>query len=238
MRQIHPVSFHEKFVASGVYTFHKHGNPRDLHEYWSTHELPDGGKLIREDTPELLIEAWVSPEQEGGRIERVDLRYVGNLHARVKEQGNASYVFDSDKVQFGYTLENKPRQFEEVSLPANYLVAVLPSNLFIGFTLAALASATGESVPICTCGIKYPAIPTEELSFNVHVYYLPAITGEKGLIHVVGRARDAFRYTLGSQPPMYYWIDEHGVLLRAGFLNGMTHIELTQYARRPDLPKS
>lgn len=238
MRQIHPVGFHEKFVASGVYSYYEHGSPRSAQEYWSIHELPDGGQLIRVDFPILLIEAWVSPVQEGGRIERADLHYLGNSHGRVKEQGKASYVFESDKVQLGYTIENKPRQFEEISLPANYLVEVFPSNLFIGFTLAALASVTGDRVPICTCGIKYPTVPTEELAFHVFVYSLPPIAGEKGSIHVIGRTLDAFRYTLGSQPPMYYWIDEHGVLLRVEFLNGMTHIELTQYARHPESPTS
>jgi hypothetical protein len=234
MRQIHPVGFHEKFVASGVYRYYEHGNPRDIHEYWTIHELPDGGQLIRVDFAELLIEAWVSPIQEGGRVERVDLHFSRNPSGQVKEQGKASFVFESDRVQLGYTMENKARQFEEFSLPSDYVVSVFSSSLFLGLELANLAKAKGDRIPICTCAINYPGIPTEELTFNVHIYYLPPITGEKGSINVVGHAIDASRYITGSNPPMYNWVDEHGILLRAESFNGITHTELTQYARRPE----
>ena len=86
MRQLHPVSLHEKFLASGLYTHLRDERPAATEE-WTIHELPDGSQIVRvdiEDNAEqsramtILIEAWRTSE---AKVERFDVWLNRRDHA-------------------------------------------------------------------------------------------------------------------------------------------------------------
>lgn len=70
MRYLHAVGLAEKLLSSGVYV----GADGQPVEAWSIHVLPDGAWLVRVDrvVRAMLIEGWRAPDDEGGRIERLD----------------------------------------------------------------------------------------------------------------------------------------------------------------------
>jgi hypothetical protein len=247
MRQIHPVSFHEKFVASGVYEYYFDDRPTGSIERWSIHELPDGAQLVRVDQrwasgspKEILIEAWRSPlEEVGGRIERLDISALG----RDGNKGKATYMFESDRVQVGYTVDDKQRQQSEISRPPNCVPSV-NSTLFLGFLLANVAKANGECIPICSCN--------PFLSYDVKIEEFGAAFRELGVITIAGKSRPAWRCqrvhpcALVSEDRVIdwevlpsVWLDEYSIVLTTEYpgQDGIVAL-LTQYARRPEPPES
>jgi len=245
MRQIHPVGFHEKFVASGVYTYYHNYTPTGSAERWSIHELPDGAQLIRVDqnwvsgSPKnILIEAWQSPlENIDSRIERVDIAALGSEG----KQGKATYIFEAGRVQVGYSVDGKYQQ-NEVLLPSNCIPSV-NSTLFVGFQFAIVARANGECVPIYAC---HPF-----LTYDVKVEKVGAVIGETDTLSVTGKLLKARRYQIVhpcstrermeilSENLPSAWIDKHNIVLKTEDLRQESIVAmLTQYARRPEPPKS
>ncbi|MCI0353047.1 MAG: hypothetical protein L0Z53_26810, partial [Acidobacteriales bacterium] len=125
MRQIHPVGFHEKFVASGEYTYYgENGVERAISDNWSIHELPDGSQKVRVDWETRegfwvdLIDALLKPEQSGKQIERFEISAYAtdwrSAHIR------ANFIFFEDHVAVGRTYNDEPRENEELNLPSEY----------------------------------------------------------------------------------------------------------------------
>jgi hypothetical protein len=234
MRQIHPVGFHEKFVASGIYTEYQQDVPTGKVERWSIHELPDGAQLIRVDYDwskysSVLIEAWRSP---ASRVERIDIHFWG-AEKNGGIRGEATYLFEADTVQVGYTIDGKPRQQEEVALPSKYVPSV-HSTLFFGFTIADVSVANGDCIPVCMC--TYPKTASDP-----EVQEWGAVALEEGEFAIAGKSVAARRYQWNRQCDAddnvadvhtYFLLDEHHTLLQTENV-GNDSIRLTQYARKP-----
>lgn len=247
MRQIHPVSFHEKFVASGVYLKSHEGMPANEVEQWTIHEQPDGAQLIRVDSrlsnhSNALIEGWRSPSTNGGRIERLDIYLWGEEKNGIRSK--ATYLFEAESVQIGYVIGDQSRQPREMDLPARYIVTIRPSYLFWGFMVADVVNEDGKCVPLC------------ELFFPTTVFHEPRfsevsmmIRESSGLV-IAGKtvnARvcqwhhhcDAPDRPIDPDVGPFFWIDEYDILILTddSKMSG-DRTALTQYARRPDPPKS
>jgi len=241
MRQIHPVGFHEKFVASGTYTEYFEAEPTDNFEHWTVHELPDGGQLIRVDRDQgrLLIEGWRNPLN--ARIERIDI-YVWEKHG---VRGKASYIYENGSLQVAYSTSDRPRQEKEIPLPPDCIIFAGASHLFRGMMIADVARSNGECVPVCLC--RYPIIYSDPV-----VNEFSAVTRETGFLAVAGKTISARRIQWdqpcdsvpedienNSETQPSFWLDEYSVLLR-DVIPGMegNQIYLTQYAHRPERPTS
>jgi hypothetical protein len=245
MRQIHPVGLHEKFVASGVYTYYHENNPTGSEERWSIHELPDSAQLIRVEqnwasgNPRIiLIEAWRgSVENVGGQIERLDI--LG--FRRDGKKGKATYLLESNPVRVSYIVDDMLHQ-DEVDLPTNCVLST-NSTLFLGFTLAKAVRELGQCVPVCKC---WPF-----LSFDAKVETLGAVIRETEVVTIAGKSVRAQGYLLNypcssatqeenvdlEKQPLV-WLDEHHIVLKSESSPGIVTVLLTQYARRPEPPKS
>src|SRR5687767_14762568 len=102
MRHIHPIGFHEKFVASGRYNHYRYGTLAGLVETWSIHELPDHSSLVRVDwdgrndetfRDSMLLEALYEPGLTGEKLNRLEVHAYGAGAAAYKTQAvNVSVI--------------------------------------------------------------------------------------------------------------------------------------------------
>lgn len=238
MRQLHPVSPHEKFVASGVYTFFRDHRPSGLIEYWNIYELPDGSWVIRVDRDgreydgrSVLVEAWRSWLR---RIERFDIHRYGDTEDQVKSL-RGHYTFFDDHVEVGCHINQDHHNQVELALPMNYLVRPF-GEIFTGFILAQLADEEGQPRSVFSNTLNYDDI---HAPVGVIAQMSAGLRGKEQM-DIAGRAVRArlverhFAEAQVTQGHPIAWIDEHDVLLKYQTLDYPSLI-LTQYARRPDL---
>ena len=236
MRQLHAVSGHEQFVASGTYTHYRHNEPTGTVEYWSIHQLPDGGQIIRvdddwreQDGSSVLIEAWRSPESL--RIERFDLHAFGGKEDEIDEVRASFQVFE-DHLEVGRTVDKNEREQFELVLPEQYITAP-ESLIFGGFEVVALAQFRGEAIPV----ISYlPTFLSELTAFRPVTHAQSATYLRAEEITIGSRSYDSQVYEQtnpsdGAHWPI--WVDHHGVLLKFTGSDNIHSAALTQYARRP-----
>lgn len=251
MRQLNPSRAHEKFVASGVYTFYVQDQPVGIVEYWSIHELPDGAQLIRVDMDgrsstlarvkarDTLIEAWRSPPQEGGRIRRFDVRVYGLKDDEVKF-ARVNISVETSHIHIASTLDNRPSQHKEFKFLSNGVV-LGGSALFIGFATAEVAQQDGAEVPVFTYSTPL-AHADNAIIADIHISSQKSPVGEDTLT-IAGKSILACRFQSGPEiggddylPGTIEWLDSYDTLLQSDNGRGGV-IRLTQYARRPE-PKS
>jgi hypothetical protein len=252
MRQIHPVSFHETFVASGVYNDFYEGVPAGRVEKWTIHELPDGAQLIRVDLDwsewSLLVEGWRSAPENGKRIEHLEIHFLGTKRGGVKH-GKASYLIDGDSVHLSCNVDGEPQQDKEILLPSNCIVSAAPT-LFFGLTMVEIAQANGNCVPVCLCDVSYLGYP--KITFGADVHDFSAVKRESRTFVVADKVLNAHCYQwhqpcnpvregieINPEDRPIFWIDEYGILLETDPKTGTDETtRLTQYARRPEPPES
>jgi hypothetical protein len=214
MRQLHPVGWQEKFVASGAYAFAIDGQPTGEIEQWAIHELPDGARLTRVELQHVepnaftLIEAWRPAGAK--QSERVDMQ----AHRPNMPPRRASYHLAADRIDFALNEQHASVPIpDDTWLDAGALI--LRGAIIAQVGRVALASiGPREPVPdvtlvtIASGGVETVTLGAE--SYAARVY------------NVTGMGNDTCAL----------WLDSHDVALRQ--TQGRLAIQLTQYVRRPE----
>jgi hypothetical protein len=230
MRYLHPVGPHEVFVGSGTHVTRRDGEPFGPVEHWTIHELPDGAWLMRVDGDgrevdgrSELIEAWRSPDDEGGRIERFDV-VASNRPDDVPRRVRATYETVGAQLSVGRSLGADERLADVLDLPAGTMMQP-GAYAFVGGLL------TGGAMSVAWrhgLGGLYAA----ELA-TVAVQ-----AGESSELEVSGRVRAVREYrgggVMGPSHPLLgevrYWVDTYGMLVRC--TAGEIEVTLERYAFR------
>jgi len=125
MRQLHPVSFHERFVASGTYTYYNGDTPAGDVERWTLHEPGAGSLTIRADydgrtdsSIDWLFEGLAVETGGHWRIERFDLLALGHT---VKTE--AKFVFGPDGAEISPRVDGEPQAVIRVAATGPFEVA-------------------------------------------------------------------------------------------------------------------
>lgn len=244
MRQIHPVGFHEKFVAHGVYRYgytDDEKRPLKIVEYWSIHELPDASYLIRADWDargefgaSRLVEALRGSKKAGGRIERFDFHEhvdFANTLNKLPRHAKASYTFLENYVQVGRSFDNEMRKQEEMALPLLYAVdaAVNVTRNYV----VELASHSGSGMPVFRPNVLHQG---DDFLRGTLVQCSAEFLGLD--VQTVGRqtfVAKRYQFQCEDGEKAECWFDNHYILLR--YQRGVMYASLTQYARRPEPPK-
>ena len=231
MRYLHPVGIHEAFVASGSYV-----KMRDdtlisgWLEEWSIHQQPDKANLIRVDLSDrasrlsMIIEAWVSPPQEGRRIERLDISAYGGPDSPVKYI-RATYTFSDDTVAIS-SKRDGDAHYREVALPAT-AVPYVETAFFTGWTAA---KVTTHDTPTLVTTI---AADITTLGETPHMVTWSSTTNIAASLQLGSRVYQARQINLirAGTPLPSLWIDEHGILLKQPLVEDDAAIVLKDYAR-------
>jgi len=242
MRQLHPISPHEKFVASGVYSHFRGEKQVGIIESWSINEQPGNGQIIRvdydgreRDGRSILIEAWLNGQK---RTERFDLHAYGSKDDAIK-QARVRYIWMDDKVQITRVINEEIQPIEEINADSSAII--YPGTaLFKGFWVGQSA-AKHQETRIITYDPFYvyqPHQPVDAFRGAYHDYDAVRFL-EIRSITITGKLFEARGYEcttpiLNEWPVA--WLDENDILLRLDNPGGMT-ILLTQYARRVE-PKA
>lgn len=242
MRNIHPVSLHEVFVASGVYhTFDEQGAPIGV-ERWSLHALPDGGQIARADydgrdfsRASLLAEAWSPrPLAEDGRIERLDLR-VYPPKAHPFSEAKASYVLFNTYAEIGRAVDRGPRQQTELALSPG---TILDAPLL--FLKSGLLARLPDPLPIVSPSLALT--PDRVLTPIIRQCPLARPLDDQREVRVGGRAVavTGWQFSEADGVVMFGWFDRYGILVLWGRDAAAEHplTQLIQYARRPEMKPS
>lgn len=245
MRHIHPIGFHEQFVASGIYQYgykDDHSKSLDIIEHWSIHQLPDGAHLVRADWDargefgeSRLVEILRSPETNGRHMERLDVfRYLpfANKVNRYPKLLEENYVFFDDYVQIGRRLDNHPRQQTEMRFASDMSVdpGVNADQSFV----TEIVSHENRRAAVFRPGFPLTVSDTpDQIVVDCAVSILNTET-----ITIMGHPLYARHYqvTCGADLPADYWFDDYRTLLQ--YEKGVMFVSLVQYARRPEPPKS
>ncbi|MFO7322285.1 MAG: hypothetical protein DIU68_011175 [Chloroflexota bacterium] len=125
MRQLHPVSFHERFVASGTYTYYNGDTPAGDVERWTLHEPGAGSLTIRADydgrtdsSIDWLFEGLAVETGGHWRIERFDLLALGHT---VKTE--AKFVFSPEGAEISPRVDGEPQAVIRVAATGPFEVA-------------------------------------------------------------------------------------------------------------------
>lgn len=125
MRQLHPVSFHERFVASGTYTVYDGDAPNGDIERWTLHEPGTGSLTIRADyqgeaggSANWLFEGLAVRADEGWRVERYDLLLLG-----ANQRTEAKLVFSGEGVDISTRVNGDMRDNLRIESRSNFFVA-------------------------------------------------------------------------------------------------------------------
>jgi len=225
MRQLHPVSFHEHFVASGTYTFFQNDVPTGDVEHWTLHEPGAGAWTIRADHDgrdgtgaNWLFEGFYNCTRR--RIERFDLSLYGASHTEAK------FIFESDELEISLRLDGGVKDLLDIPLPPAYVVrspALVADGLVVGGdsrTIAAFAPALEIAAGLVQGG----ALETTTVA---------RLADEP--IEVADRRLDARVYRVHGDRGSDFtcWLDAYDIQLCHQSASGLTAV-LTQYVHRPE----
>jgi hypothetical protein len=243
MRQLHPVSTHEKFVASGVYTHFRGERQVGIVESWSINDQPGNGQIVRvdydgreHDGRSILIEAWLNSQK---RTERFDIQAYGSERDSIKH-AKARYLLMDGKVQITRAINGMIQPLEEMSADSSTII--YPGTaLFEGF-MVAQSAAHEQDIPVISYNplYAYQAHQSVDVFRGYYQKYAAVRFLEKRIITITGKLFEARGYESPAamrDQCTVAWLDEKGILLRLDNPGGLT-ILLTQYARRPELKKS
>jgi hypothetical protein len=250
MRQIHPVAFHEKFVARGMYSHYRDGKLAGLVEYWSIHELPDHSYLVRVDwdgrndeihRDSMLFEALYEPGLMGEKLNRLEVHAYGAGDAAYKTLAvnvnviKASYTFFDDHILVSREFDGQPPIIDEYDWSQNWVVRPAGTRLLMGFAVARYAAQSNTKIKT----LFYEPHYKDETAFEG--YFCDEIVrflAEEELV-VAGKIYSARKIEWVTpdkalKPEAIVWLDKHNVLLRHKTLWFDGDAILTQYARRPE----
>lgn len=222
MRQLHPVSFHEKFVASGTYTLYQGNLPTGDVEHWSMHEPGEGSLTIRSDRDgrggtgaNWILEALCVRES----LERFDLEVFG------ENTTAAQFFLEQYGAIISKRINGETRSREEIALPAGYVAS--PPSLVAQFLF--VSASVGWRVPVLVTELDFQG----GLVAGQHVHeWTVEDAGEAE--HAIGEERIPVReYRIRNGDEMTCWFDKHNVLMRCENAAGARAL-LTQYVRRPE----
>ncbi len=225
MRYIHVVGLHEQFWAGGQYVHYTPDGSQTYSEQWTIHRLPDNAFLTRVDRDgrqhdghSILLEAWRSPDTEGGEIVRFDIHAFSQIGKGI-QQARATYQVIDEVLHIGLSLNDAPREYTEIPLENAFLFPAL--SPFLGEYLKAL-SAKGE-LEVLSPKLTFDG----PLAFTVERYTDNASYLKQDSITCCGREINAAAYRWHDD---IAWVDETDTLLRLN--TGITcHLELMDYAR-------
>lgn len=239
MRQIHPVGFKEKFVASGIYTYTdaEANEPLGITENWSIHRLPDDAHIIRADWDaraeqgeSRIVEAFARLDGGLPVIERFDvirhLDYADDENHFPKET-RATYVFANDHVQISQTLDLKDNHQAELPLPFNFLVD--PKVNITRSYIVRLAQLNKTEIPVFRL-VRNSR--TRRLGGMIEDCQATMLGNDT--LTIDGKPQPATHYRLEcseSDHNPHCWFDERNILLRYQQTNLV--VSLSSYARSP-----
>lgn len=214
MRYLHPVQAHEKFIASGVYTFFKDGDALDKTEEWVIHEHPDGERFIRvdadyrrEEGKSILLEAL---QAKTGEIVRFDVRYENDkFEGGVKTlRATFNFDFDLEVMQIGYELNGADRDYREIEMP-KYTVIDIPLLIFRGRTTFELSRYGDKSVPMFVPMFDFAQLfpGVMQLSQSQVAYVTQETVG------IGKRQYETERYRYPDKA-VSYWLDAHQTVIK------------------------
>jgi hypothetical protein len=228
MRQIHPTSLQEKFVARGAYTLIDPHTDETAYEQWTISELHDNSQLIRVDKGEwgkdtLLVEVLQSSPEMRNRIERCE------IHAYRKAQVvKTIWSFYGDHIQIGRTINGSEYQQHEVSLPGAAVVAA-PGLINCRYILELVRE--GNASPV----FHLPLFDDD----RDNIGHCSVIKQNANVLNIMDKTYEAYPYIAicfleetQQQSHKWFYFDEHNVLLKQSSLAG--EAILTQYVRRPE----
>ncbi|MBZ0309610.1 MAG: hypothetical protein K8I82_26335, partial [Anaerolineae bacterium] len=182
-----------------------------------------------------LIEAWRSAAASGGHIERFDIHAYGQTQAPANKV-RATYMMVEGYIEVGLSINNQPRQHDEIAVPTGTLL--FPgTSLFLGLLLAEVAQQASSGATVFSPDIDF----TGEATFVGRVVQ-PIVSSKSApdTITAAGRQITArhYRFQLpgADKKPveMTAWVDNQHILLRCEQPAKAKHTVLTQYAHRPE----
>lgn len=229
MRQIHPTSLHEKFVASGVYIYTHNGEPADFVERWSIHELPDCSQIVRVDRDAMGLTSLIETLCDATRkIERFDIHLLTSADGEFR-QARATYIFASHHVQIGRTLHDGTHAQAELPLPPN--IIIYPNaRIFLGHVLRQI-SDQGES-PVLMPRLVDPNEADVLEGFVESRRVRSADTQTTPLAEA-----EVFHFLGGSyDEKTTFWVDKNDLLVQYEYKNENDTwlARLINHARRPE----
>jgi hypothetical protein len=233
MRQIHPTSLHEKFVASGVYSYTHNGKPAEFIERWSVHELPDGSQIVRVDRDAMGLTLLLEALRDSHSIARFDAHLFTSVDG-VFRQVRATYLFNNGFAQIGRTLNNGTHSQTETPLTPN--TAIYPNaRIFLGSVVRQLANQPQNETSVFSFHLADPSDPDTLLGVvenrPVHLVGVKEVDFEGVATKVQG-----YHFLGGSyDEKTIFWIDEYDLLIQYEYQHEDDQwlAVLTNYAHRP-----
>lgn len=223
MRQLHPVSIKERFVASGVYIWAQSGVILPVREAWTIHELPDQSQIVRVDREDsgttLLLEIL---RDAAGGMQRFDGHFYGGPGRNVR-QAKATFSFFEDRVQVGRTVDNAVREHDELTLAAGTLVH---SNAYVllGSVLVDVVAA-GQAVSVFSFALED------------HNLFMPQVDPCRVFRAEADLPAGAYQMVYRNYDKnTRFWLDKYRTIVKMEAVesDALTVMTLNSYSRRPE----
>lgn len=215
MRQLHPVSFRERFVASGTYTFFQDAVPTGDVEHWTLHEPGQGAWTVRADHDgragsgtSWLFEGLYDGERR--RFERFDLSLYGAQHT------DAKFIFEPGEVQISLRVDGVARDQFVIPVPTDAAPqppALVGAYLFIPGVVDSLQVFMPE-LDFAAGLVRGGTVETLSVEYRDTEPLVISVYGERALFADIS-------------------LDQHDILLHWETPTGLA-AHLSQYVHRPE----
>lgn len=232
MRYLHVVQAHERYLASGRYSFLKNGEALQKREMWTMHELGDKSRFVRvdldareEEGKSILAEALLGAD---GQALRFDIRYENRESAGGISTLAATYQFEDGMLQVGYAMNGAERRYCEREIAADSLVDI-PLLVLRGSVLAALSTYYESPVkifaPMFEHAQLFPGITRETIS--------PVELLGDETISVGRKALKTRRYRYHDKA-LSYWVDQNNIVAKRvnSYRRDEFVVAISDYAQR------
>ena len=230
MRQLHPVSFHEKFVASGTYTFYNDDLPTGDVEYWSIHEPGPGSYSIRADHDgrfgtevSWLFEGLYIYGDARGHMERFDVQLFG------EEEMLARFIFNGE-AEISATVGRDMQPIRTLPLPPGYVV-VPPCTVAELLFLSARGPAEATRVPVFVAHLDLRGGRVD--GGRIEMSTMEPLPPETCVVGDKEHHCQGYRLHSDSGMDISGWFDQYGILMRYETTTGQRAL-LTDYVHRPE----
>lgn len=225
MRQLHPVSFHEQFVASGTYLYSQDDAATGDIEHWTIHEPGEGALTIRADYDgragsgvNWLFEGFYNCIRR--RVERFDLSVLGDRRTDAKVSVGA------DGLHVSLRVDGEAVAPITSALPPD--AVALPPALVGAYLFASGAASAVQAVVIDFDPATGIIHGLTQQTLAVEARGAEAIVIDGHTVHT-----NVLRVVSDTGREVSIWRDQSDVVLRWQDAHGRAAI-LTQYVHRPE----
>lgn len=225
MRQLHKVSPHETFIASGAYRYWCDDTELAVIEQFTIHQLDQRVWLYRvdedgraEDGLSILSEGLVNEQRQ---FERFNVQSHSTTDETI-QRFKADYSFYADYVQIGQIIDKQAHEYREFSL-IDHCQTYIKQTVYMGLLIHHIHQQGGSA---------HVFVPPLIASDQTQLQKIVVVERESQVLEIGRKQIHTRQFQIADD--VFYWLDEHLIPIRRTYIHDGHHYraQIYNYAHR------